>query len=221
LTVGETGAGPWEHPDWYDLHDTAWTAGSEREPEHYRETILAMPPLDRDDHVVDVGAGTGKLAALVASSYPDLGHLTLIEPNARKLERARKRLAAILPNAKVDALALRLGEGRAPAGVNAGYVTIGSVLMPIMDLRGGSLADGLAWLRRSFAEVATLLRPGGWLYCIETLAAPWARGEVVDPVRRLTMQELTAEIAQAGYDSIECVYRFRDRVAIRARRPAR
>ena len=28
---------PWEHPDWYDLHDTAWTAGSEREPEHYRE----------------------------------------------------------------------------------------------------------------------------------------------------------------------------------------
>jgi len=27
---------PWEHPDGYDLHDTAFTAGSEREPEHYR-----------------------------------------------------------------------------------------------------------------------------------------------------------------------------------------
>ena len=22
---------PWEHPDWYDLHDTTWTAGPERE----------------------------------------------------------------------------------------------------------------------------------------------------------------------------------------------
>jgi hypothetical protein len=27
---------PWEHPDWYDIHDTTWTAGPEREPEHYR-----------------------------------------------------------------------------------------------------------------------------------------------------------------------------------------
>ena len=33
---------PWEHPDWYDLHDTAWGAGSEREPEHYRELGLAL-----------------------------------------------------------------------------------------------------------------------------------------------------------------------------------
>ena len=34
---------PWEHPDWYDLHDTTWTAGPEREPEHYRELVLALP----------------------------------------------------------------------------------------------------------------------------------------------------------------------------------
>jgi len=29
--------GPWDHPDWYDLHDTTWTARPEREPkpEHY------------------------------------------------------------------------------------------------------------------------------------------------------------------------------------------
>ena len=35
---------PWEHPDWYDLHDTTWTAGPEREPEHYRELVLGLPP---------------------------------------------------------------------------------------------------------------------------------------------------------------------------------
>jgi len=27
--------GPWDHPDWYDLHDTTWTARPEREPERY------------------------------------------------------------------------------------------------------------------------------------------------------------------------------------------
>jgi hypothetical protein len=39
-----------------------------------------------------------------------------------------------------------------------------------------------------------------------------------DPVRRLNMLELTAEITQAGFKLMECVYRFRDRVALRARR---
>src|SRR5262245_61904914 len=95
---------PWEHPDWYDLHDTTWTAGPEREPEHYRESIIAMPPFDRDDHVVDVGAGTGKLAALIARSYPSLGRLTLVEPNARKLARAVARLRAALPWAEITAV---------------------------------------------------------------------------------------------------------------------
>ena len=87
---------PWEHPDWYDLHDTAWTAGSEREPEHYRELVLALPPLGREDHLVDVGAGTGKLAALIARGYPRLGRVTLLEPNADKAERAVARVREIL-----------------------------------------------------------------------------------------------------------------------------
>ena len=36
---------PWEHPDWYDLHDNTAIAGPEREPEHYREFVLTLPPL--------------------------------------------------------------------------------------------------------------------------------------------------------------------------------
>src|SRR5215510_8186507 len=72
---------PWDHPDWYDLHDTTWTAGPEREPEHYRELVIALPPVDAQDHLVDVGAGTGKLSGLIARGYPKLGRVTLIEPN--------------------------------------------------------------------------------------------------------------------------------------------
>jgi SAM-dependent methyltransferase len=210
---------PWEHPDWYDLHDTAWTAGSEREPEHYRELVLSLPPLDRDDHLVDVGTGTGKLAALIARGYPRLGRLTLMEPNADKLERAMGRLRETLPGSTVEAVAHGVGEGHPPKTREATVATVGSVFMPMLELRGGSLADGLGWLRASLEEIRTMLRSGGWLYVLETLAAPWTRGTLADPVRRLTMPELSGEIARAGFAGLECVYRFRDRVTLRARRP--
>jgi SAM-dependent methyltransferase len=211
---------PWEHPDWYDLHDTTWTAGPEREPEHYREAVIALPPLDRDDHLVDLGAGTGKLASLIARSYPSLGRLTLVEPNPHKLARAVARLREALPSAEIAGVPGALGEGRALGVQEATVATVGSVFMPVMELRGGSLADALRWLRDSLREIHTMLRPGGWLYDLETLAAPWARGGPDDPARRLTLPELSAEIADAGFDAVECVYRFRDRVTLRARRPA-
>lgn len=211
---------PWEHPDWYDLHDTAWTAGSEREAEHYRELVLALPPLDREDHLVDVGAGTGKLAALIARGYPRLGRVTLVEPNAEKLERAVARLREILPGSSVEPVPHGVGEGRSSATREATVATVGSVFMPMLELRGGSLADGLRWLRASLGEIRAMLRPGGWLYALETLAAPWARGTLDDPARRLTMPELSAEIARADFEAVECVYRFRDRVTFSARRPA-
>ncbi|MBI2219375.1 MAG: hypothetical protein HYU51_19020 [Candidatus Rokubacteria bacterium] len=72
--------------------------------------VLSLPPLDRDDHVIDAGAGTGKLAGLVARAYPRLGRLTLVEPNADKLDRARRRLIEILPGARVETLAAGLGD---------------------------------------------------------------------------------------------------------------
>ena len=208
---------PWEHPDWYDLHDTTWTAGPEREPEHYRELVLALPPLDRDDHLIDAGAGTGKLACMIARSYPRLGHVTLIEPNAEKLARAKARLSQIAPHAEVQALRLGLGEGRKLPRHIGTVVTVGSVLLPIMELRGGSLADGLRWLRTSLKDLLAMLVPGGSLYDLETLKAPWARGGMKDPVRRLSLIELAGEIGRAGFADIECVYRFRDRVVLTAR----
>ena len=209
---------PWEHPDWYDLHDTTWTAGPEREPEHYRELVLALLPLDRDDHLVDVGAGTGKLALMVARGYPRLGRVTLIEPNRDKLELAGERLRDALPAGRVDTLLAGVGEGSALPPLAATALTIGSVLMPIMELRGGTLHAGLEWLRAALRDAGAVLAPDGWLYDVETLAPPWARGGPADPVRRLTLPELEAELDAAGFRSPECVYRFRDRVILRAQR---
>ncbi len=213
-------AGPWDHPDWYDLHDTTWTAGPEREPEHYRELVLALPPLDTEDHLVDVGAGTGKLSGLIARGYPKLGHVTLIEPNREKLSRAHSRLKEILPDAAIHPVLAGVGEGATLPRQTATVVTVGSVLMPVMELRGGSLGEGLSWLRASMKDLRDLLRPQGCLFDVETLAAPWARGSVDDPVRRLTMGELTVEFVRAGFRNVECVYRFRDRVILKGQPPA-
>jgi SAM-dependent methyltransferase len=209
---------PWEHPDWYDLHDTAWTAGSEREPEHYRELLLALPPLDAQDHLVDVGAGTGKLAAQIGAGYPKLGQVTLVEPNRYKLERASARLRKTLPAATINALPVGLGMRKQMPEVKGNILTVGSVFMPMIELRGGTLADGLSWLRDALADTLRLLRGGGWIYANETLAAPWASGSLRDPVRRLRMPELTDELEHAGYENIECVYRFRDRITVRGQK---
>jgi SAM-dependent methyltransferase len=211
---------PWEHPDWYDLHDTAFSAGSEREPEHYRELLLALPPLGPGDHLADLGAGTGKLACVIARGYPEVGRVTLVEPNEPKLARARARLADLLPRAEIRAVAAGLGEGAA-VRVDGGatVATVGSVLMPIMELRGGTLRDGLAWVARSLGEIRGLVRPGGALFLLETLALPWARGGLDAPARRLTLPELSDQVAAAGFAPVECVYRFRDRVVLRASLP--
>jgi SAM-dependent methyltransferase len=205
---------PWEHPHWYDLHDTSHSAGAEREPEHYRELLLALPPLGHDDHLVDLGAGTGKLALLIAKGYPGLGKVTLVEPNADKLLLAHERVKAVLPEAQIAALGAQLGGAHAGAAAGT-VVTIGSVLMPVMMLRGGTLSDGLAWLRTALKDALAFAAPGGGLYILETLALPWDTGGLSSPVRRLNFSEMQAELRQAGLSEVECVYRFRDRVVFR------
>jgi SAM-dependent methyltransferase len=210
----------WEHPDWYDVHDNQSVAGVEREPEHYREFVVALPPVGAADHVADVGAGTGKLSGLLADSYPDVGRITLIEPNESKLERAHGRLAARLGPDRVRAVRALLGEKAAlPAG-EATLAIVGSVLMPVLVGRGGTLREGRAWVVRVLGQIREMLRPGGWLFDVETMAMPWEVGAEDGPARRLTLLELTAAIDAAGFESAECVYRFRDRVVLKAQRPA-
>jgi hypothetical protein len=208
---------PWEHPDWYDLHDTTWTAGPEREPEHYRELVLSLPPLGSADHLLDIGAGTGKLACLVARAYPELGRVTLLEPNEPKLARAAARLEKELPHAAVRKVIGGVGKDEVRINPPASVAIVGSVLMPTMELQGGTLREGIDWISRSLVEIAGWIAPGGWLYDVETLAAPWARGDLEDPVRRLNLLELMGRIHGAGFVAVECVYRFRDRVVVRAR----
>jgi SAM-dependent methyltransferase len=191
----------WDHPDWYDCHDTTSVAGPEREPEHYREFLIALPPIDVDDHVVDMGAGTGKLSLMVATAYPSVGRISLVEPNEVKLERARTRLTSHLGE-RVTALHAPIGQRRPPSVDDATIAIIGSVLMPVSVGRGGSLSDGRAWIHRALSETRGMLRPGGWLYDVETVAMPWDVGGDDGPSRRLTLSELAAAIETTGFQRV-------------------
>ena len=208
---------PWESPDWYDLHDTAWTAGSEREPEHYRELVLALPPLGAADHLVDIGAGTGKLSHLIARGYPEIGRVTLIDPSEVKLRRATARLKEALPRARVEAVALAVGAGQLTPAQDADIAVFGSVLMPALEFSSFNVADGMAWVGRALVEARALLRSGGWLYALETLVNAFARPTTEGHARRLFLPELIERFGAAGFKDAECVYRFRDRVVVRGR----
>lgn len=209
---------PWEHPDWYDLHDTAFSAGSEREPEHYRELILSLPPLGADDQVLDVGAGTGKLSAMVAAAYREVGRVTLVEPNAEKLRRAVERLSGVLSSDRVAGVPGGLGDGPLQVSHPATIALLGSVLMPTMELRGGTLREGVRWVGQALGELRDALRPSGWLYALETLKLPWHSGGLDGAVRRLALPELLGLVSEAGFRDVEVVYRFRDRVIVKGRR---
>lgn len=209
---------PWEHPDWYDLHDREWTAGSEREPEHYHELLIAMPPLDKDDHVLDIGAGTGKLSMILAKGFPMLGMLTLVEPNLDKLTRARNKIKELLSAERVKAVEAALGKGVAlPLARPATMAVVGSVLMPPLEEWPGTPESAIDWIRAVLSEIRNSLAPGGWFYALETLARFWVGGGRSNN-RRLTLLELQSELERAGFESVECVYRFRDRVIVRGQR---
>jgi hypothetical protein len=174
--------------------------------------------MDYEDHLVDVGAGTGKIACAVARAYPRLGRVSLVEPNEKKLERAVERVREALPNAEIRAYPLALGFDGILPELEASVVTVGSVFMPAMELWSGSLASALDWFRKSLEQVARAIRREGAVFDVETLGPPWLRGNLDGPSRRLRMSELTEELFRR-FVTVECVYRFRDRVILKAAAP--
>eukprot|EP00434_Breviolum_minutum_P040529 symbB.v1.2.036014.t1/scaffold4986.1/size32096/1 len=80
-------SGFWADDDWYDLQM------ERRLPltrDVLRELIYALPPL-KDLRVADLGAGTGRSGAALATAYPSI-RLTLIDPDEGRLRMAVQKL---------------------------------------------------------------------------------------------------------------------------------
>lgn len=69
--------------------------------ELYAVALAQLPfATDAAPHVVDLGAGTGLLASMVAAAHPRAS-LTLVDVSEAMLERARERLAGAAPRVRV------------------------------------------------------------------------------------------------------------------------
>lgn len=77
----------------------------------FYRTALDLIPFERDSaiRVLDLGAGTGLLSALIAEAYPK-ARLTLIDLSEEMLEQARQRF--VTDAARFEFRALDLEEGR-------------------------------------------------------------------------------------------------------------
>ena len=168
----------WEHRDWYDVHDNTSIAGPDREPEHYREFVITLPPIGPDDHVVDVGAGTGKLSGLARRRLPGR--------RADHADRAQREQARPRPEPPRRPPRSR---ARAPAARDAGRRRDVARRRGLARHRGQRPHARARRARRDAARRAALrgpgrwprsgrsCGPGGWLFDLETwpCRGTWAR----------------------------------------------
>jgi ubiquinone/menaquinone biosynthesis C-methylase UbiE len=127
----------------------AWAEEYERWRPTYPDVAVdwLLPP--DGGHVVEVGAGTGKLTDRLVER--DL-ELDVVEPDGRMLGLIRERHPGVRSH-ETGATSLPFGDASVDAVV---------------------VADAWHWFPKEEAavEVARVLRPGGWLGCVWNIARP-------------------------------------------------
>jgi len=94
--------GFFENPGWWDARDLP--RDDDDVPRLRATLVRAFPPLPDGSGVLDLGAGTGTLVALLAGFYPALRY-ALIDASAAALARAERKLAAVAPELDVAFIA--------------------------------------------------------------------------------------------------------------------
>jgi hypothetical protein len=133
----------------------------------------------------------------VATAYPNVGRISLIEPNEVKLERARTRLASRLGD-RVTALGTRIGNGHTPSGGKRNHRHHRERSHAGLGWAGRVAERGSAWIHRALSETRAMLRLGGWLYDVETIAMPWDVSSEDGPLRWLTQVARDLDLTESG-----------------------
>jgi demethylmenaquinone methyltransferase/2-methoxy-6-polyprenyl-1,4-benzoquinol methylase len=151
----------------YDLMNTLITAGQDAA---WRRSVAALLGTPRT--VLDVGTGTGKLAAAIARHVPD-ARVTGVDFSLPMLRASTQPRP--VPVAAADALRLPFADESFDA------VTSAFVLRNLGDVAAG------------IAEQARVLRRGGWLVILETTPGP---GGWLQPLFRLYFRHLVPLLGQ-------------------------
>ena len=109
--------------------------------------VLDRLPLDGDERVLDAGCGSGRVTELLAERLPD-GRVVALDGSSSMIEAARERLAPFAD--RIEYVVADLGEAlRLDGSVDAVLSTATFHWVPDHDAL--------------FANLAAVLRPGGWL----------------------------------------------------------
>lgn len=217
-----------------------------RKQEALRTVVSALPyPGDWRGTVLDLGAGQGALSAAVLARYPRC-RVTLLDASAEMLEVAKGRLArhagrlafavadlnsdgwlaAVQPRYDVVASAYAL-HFLDPAGRPAFFAGVRSLLEPggwFLDVDAFNSEDPhldawfmqmqLGYLQRQ------LWRLEGRRESLEALGAHYREVEAEAAIRRSTATQEMEHLRQAGFASVECVWRLWRFAAVAAREQA-
>jgi len=170
------------------------------EREEYLPTgrILDTLALAGDEHVVDYGAGSGRLARALAARLPE-GRVTAVDESEEMAELLRERLADV-----ANATAVLIAGNQVPFP-DAGAERVVAVSL-LHEVRGES----------ALGEMRRLLAPGGWLLVVDwDRERPSPTGPPLDI--RYGQADATGELQDAGFAvdplALDLPYHF----ALRAR----
>lgn len=183
-----------------DPDATRWAAHFEREGREVwegRDSILAQAGLRTDMTVVDVGAGTGAFAGLMAQRVGPSGRVLAIEPMREFRDHIGSRQIA---NVSVVAGLAELSDAVADAAVCID--TLHHIEHP----------------EQALAELLRVLRPGASLLLVDLIrereSPAWVREHV-----RLSQSEVEGELNRAGFVDIEPLGSMASNYLLRAGRP--
>jgi demethylmenaquinone methyltransferase / 2-methoxy-6-polyprenyl-1,4-benzoquinol methylase len=143
----------------YDRMNTVMTLGSDR---GWRRAALAATRLQPGGAVIDLACGTGKLSEELAARVGPFGRVLGVDLSAGMIEQARRAY---------------------PDLVQLKFLVANALGVPVPDAQfdAATIAFGLRNLpdfEAGFREMRRLVRPGGWVVCLE-LSMPrpreWAR----------------------------------------------
>jgi demethylmenaquinone methyltransferase/2-methoxy-6-polyprenyl-1,4-benzoquinol methylase len=118
----------------------------------WRRRVVELARLEPGMSAVDVATGTGKVAEGLADQVGVFGHVVGVDVSRAMIERARR--------ANVDRIELEFVIGDALAlPLESGAFDAATIAFGVRNLP--DYAQG-------FAEMLRVLRPGGWVVCIET-----------------------------------------------------
>lgn len=192
--------GFWKNGFWYDLHL------ERRMPlaiPMIEELLVALPPLDEQAAVCDLGCGTGNTAFALLTTYP-IDRLTLIDQDPQMLDIALIKLGDLQMSAETYETTLDTNGDPLPGGP---YDLVLSTLA-LSEIVGADIDPAEAESRYEllFQSIFAAIEPGGHLL-------------VGDHVGTLGLFRQLKAMERAGFVDIDCAWRQDDFFVSGARVP--